>query len=404
MTAPVKIHYKEVKTAIKKEKFASPFTLGKYAIAPYMACEHGCLYCDGRAEKYYVQGDFSKDIVVRKNLIPRFETEITKLREKGIISIGSGITDPYQPIEKKERLVRKLGRILEKNAFPATLLTKSSLILRDLDIWKKVNENAGFILFISLTFSDDRLRQIFEPRADSVESRIRVIRKFKENNIPVGVLAMPFLPCISDTRDAVTTLYRRLSNVGVDFIVPGGLTLRPGRQKDTFLKIIRQKFPMHLGTINRIYHENRSSGSSASFYQEELSRRIRRVESGFTIPPVVPHRIYQGKLPKYDEVFVLLNHMKTLYQRRDVNVAPLDKSIAGYLSWLNQEKTFYSRRRKIEDNYVDIKLEHQCRTGGLSKIIQNEKLEAFLIDVILNRNVFDPLALRLKKGDAVITA
>lgn len=81
---------------------------------------------------------------------------------------------------------------------------------------------------------------------------------------------------------------------------------------------------------------------------------------------------------------------------RGVDVSPLSRAINGYASWLKEEKTFYNRRRKIEDNYVDIKLEHQCRTGGLSTIIKNEKLEAFLIDIIINRKIFDPLSLRLK--------
>ncbi len=398
---PVQCHYKDVKRAIKKEKFANPFTLGKYSLAPYMACEHGCLYCDGRAERYYVQGDFAKDIVVRKNLPDLFETEFPKLREKGIIAIGSGITDPYQPIEGKEKIVQKLAKTIEKNAFPATVLTKSSLILRDLDIWKKVNEKSRFILLISLTFSDDKMRQIFEPRASSVEERLNVIQKFKENNIPVGVLAMPFLPYISDTQENVNALYESLNTLGVDFIIPGGLTLRPGRQKELFLDIINKQFPKRQNDIKQIYSENRPSGSPGSSYYSKFGQEISQIEAAFNIPNVAPHRLYQGVMPKYDEIFILLSHMKDLYMKRGVDVEPLNKAIGGYTSWLKKEKTFYNRRRKIEDNYVDIKLEYQCRTGGFSKIIKNEKLETFLLDIILNRKVFDPHSLRLKSVSSI---
>jgi DNA repair photolyase len=397
----VQRHYKEVKKAIKKEKFANPFTLGKYSLAPYMACEHGCLYCDGRAERYYVQGDFAKDIVVRKNLPDLFETELPKLREKGIIAIGSGITDPYQPTEDKEKIVQRIAKTIEKNGFPATLLTKSSLILRDLDIWKKVNEKAKFILLISLTFSDDKLRQIFEPRASSVAERFHVIQKFKENNIPVGVLAIPFLPYISDTQENVSALYENLNALGVDFIIPGGLTLRPGRQKETYLDIINQQFPDQLNSIKQIYSENRPSGSPAASYYSNFGQEIARIEARFNIPNVAPHRLYQGMMPKYDEIFILLNHMKDLYMKRGVDVDPLNKAIGGYASWLKKEKTFYNRRRKIEDNYVDIQLEHQCRTGGFSNIIKNKKLEAFLLDVILNRKTFDPISLQLKSDSTI---
>jgi len=401
MLKSVRCHYKEIKKAIKKEKFVNPFTLGKYSLAPYMACEHGCLYCDGRAERYYVQGDFAKDIVVRKNLPDLFETELPKLREKGIIAIGSGITDPYQPTEDKEKIVYRLAKIIEKNAFPATLLTKSSLILRDLDIWKRVNEKARFVLLISLTFSDDKLRQIFEPRASSVAERLSVIQKFKENNIPVGVLAMPFIPYISDTQENVCALYEKLNKLGVDFIIPGGLTLRPGRQKELFLDIINKQFPNRLNGIKQIYSENRSSGSPTASYYSNFGQEVALIEAGFSIPNVIPHQLYQGLMPKYDEIFILLNHMKDLYMKRGVDIALLNKAIGQYSSWLKKEKVFYNRRRKIEDNYVDIKLEHQCRTLGLSKIIENEKLGAFLIDVILNRKTFDPLTLQLKSAGSI---
>ncbi len=131
--------YRTINKAIKKDLFPDPYFVAKYHFSPYMACEHACVYCDGRAEKYFVEGDYEKDIVVRKNLIEILAKELPKMREPGIISIGSGISDVYQPIEKEEKLVQKSAELLLQYDFGVTVLTKSSLVERDLDLWSELN-------------------------------------------------------------------------------------------------------------------------------------------------------------------------------------------------------------------------------------------------------------------------
>ena len=79
--------------SIRRANLSGSFVVGKYSFSPYMACQHGCVYCDGRAERYYVEGDFERDIVVRENLPDLLAREIPRLREKGFVSMGSGISD-----------------------------------------------------------------------------------------------------------------------------------------------------------------------------------------------------------------------------------------------------------------------------------------------------------------------
>ena len=173
--------------------------VGKYSFSPYMACAHGCVYCDGRAERYYVEGDFERDIVVRPNLPELLASELPKLRERGFISIGSGISDAYQPIEAENRIMARCAEVLAAHDHPVTLMSKSALALRDLDAWKAVNDRTRFMMLVSLTHADDGTRQVWEPGASSVDDRIEMLRRFSEAGCATGVLAMPLLPEITDT-------------------------------------------------------------------------------------------------------------------------------------------------------------------------------------------------------------
>src|SRR5512135_2361489 len=128
-------HYIDVRNVLTRSDLAQPFIPSKARFSPYRACEHACKYCDGRAEKYYVEGDFECDVVVRRNVPERLTQELEKLREPTIVSIGSGVSDPYQPVERSEMLMARSGAILESMSIPATVLTKSSLPMRDIDIW-----------------------------------------------------------------------------------------------------------------------------------------------------------------------------------------------------------------------------------------------------------------------------
>lgn len=382
-------NYKTVKKLLKKNIFANPFTVSKYSFSPYMACQHGCVYCDGRAEKYYVEGDFEKNIVVRKNTPELLQKELTRLRETGPISIGSGITDVYQPLEEKEQLMKQCAKILLEHKYPVSLMTKSSLILRDLNLWKKINETSGFQLAISLTTIDDKLRKIFEPGASSIEERLEVIKIFKENRITVGVLALPLLPLITDTTENIINLYDTLKELKVDFIMPNGLTLRPGKQKNFFIKSIEKNFPALLNDINNLYIENKFSGSPVKSYSNNLLQKISKITPQYKIPIQIPHYTYKNKLPNYDEIFILLSHMFELYQLKGINTKPLYKAFTNYSNWLKSEKKIFNRKRSITQTELENKFITLLDSNEFITILNNSKLLHFMKEVILNNKTFD---------------
>lgn len=358
-----------------------------------MACQHGCLYCDGRAEKYYVEGEFDRDIIIRTNLPEVLQKELPKLREKGIISIGSGISDAYQPVEKSEKLMRKCADILSLHQFPVAVLTKSALIHRDIDLWSKVNDKAGFILVVSLVFAEDDLRKIFEPRAASVEQRFKILTDFKARGCYTAVLAMPFIPFIADTEENIRRLFEQLAAINVDFIIPGCLTLRPGRQKDTFMKLIANHFPEKMENIRALYAEERQSGIPILSYRKNLYRRFSKVQSELKIPCLVPHYIYKDRTQIYDEVNILLHHMVELYSKRSISVVPLRKGLERYMNWLLDRKKDYNRRRSWNYSSLEEELKNLIKTGRLESIIGNSKLCTFLEEIVIGRKTFDYISL-----------
>ena len=111
----------------------------------------------GRAERYYVEGDFERDIENRSSIPSRLEAELPNVRERGMIAFGSGVTDPYQPLEREQDITGRCARILADSprALPALVMTKSSLALRDLSFWSQLNRRAGFVLLVSLTSLDE---------------------------------------------------------------------------------------------------------------------------------------------------------------------------------------------------------------------------------------------------------
>jgi DNA repair photolyase len=391
----VRYHEKPVKQALKRENLSGTFVTAKYRFSPYSACEHGCLYCDGRAEKYYVEGEFERDIIIRPNLPELLEAELPKLREKGTISIGSGVSDAYQPAERETGLMRRCAEVLARYPYPVTMLTKSSLIMRDLDVWKKVNEKSGFMLAVSLTFVDDTLRQIFEPGASPVEERWKMLRAFKEAGCSIAVLAMPLLPFLTDTSDHVAALYEKAAELGPLFIMPGGLTLRPGRQKDSYLTALRTRFPHLITPTEEIYRQDRPSGAAAFEYQKGLFTRLSSINRKYNLPYLVPHRYYRDKVHLYDEINILLHHMAELYGERGIDTRPLKRATKAYLSWIREKKSPYNRHRTWDYADLEDEVREAFRIGEIAEILRNDKLTDFLKAVVLDRNVFDYIELKL---------
>jgi len=396
----VRLQRKTVRQILNRANLSGSFVVGKYRFSPYMACEHGCAYCDGRAERYYVEGEFDRDIVVRTNAPELLASEVSKLRERGFISLGSGISDVYQPTESDLGLTRTCVEVLAEHSFPVTVMTKSHLALRDIDLFRRLASGPGCMIIVSLTFVDDTMRRQFEPRASSVSDRLSLLSAARSEGCHTGVLAMPLIPGLTDTEEHLDRLYSQLEAVKPDFIMPAGLTLRPGRQKEFFFHTLKDAYPALLPSFASIYRENRLSGMQHPEYQRELTGRLRRAIVSSRIPFLVPHRVYAGRLHRYDALQVLMAHMDEIYTTRGIDTTRLGEARRRYVDWLCEKKRTYNRRPSTSFEDLDGELLLAHSSGELSETIGNEKLMELLSPVILEGKVFDYVELRLENQDA----
>jgi DNA repair photolyase len=375
---------KRLPKLLKPADLPDNFTRSLYKIAPYRGCGHGCRYCDGRAERYYVEGNFERDIEIRHSIPERLASELPSVRESGMIGFGSGVTDPYQPIEAIEKISGRCASLLAEspNPLPALVMTKSCLPLRDLEAWTRVNERAGFVLLVSITSLDENLRTCMEPGASSFIDRIKLLKAFKEAGCITGVLAMPFLPGLSDSLESIRSLYSECIDSGVDFIMPGGLTLRPGRQKACYLKTVSEIDPALFGQTIRSYKEDRLSGMPTHRTQVELHEKISQIQKELDIPFLLPHRVFAKFLPPFDALRILFRDMIELFHGRGIDTTPLLNSADNYDEWLISIKREFRKKRSLPDHWLEERFLYAFTNNELSAVFNNNKLTPFVSAIL----------------------
>ncbi len=377
------------------------FTRSLYKVSPYRGCAHGCRYCDGRAERYYVEGDFEKDIIERRDIPDRFLRDISKVRERGLVAFGSGTTDPYQCREGELGIVRACAGLLADGPFPALgplpalVMTKSSSVTGDLPLWTKVARQAGFVLMVSLTSLDEDVRRVMEPGASPFAERVAALRAFKAAGCATGILAMPLLPGITDGEDNIRRLYELAGSIGVDFLMPGGLTLRPGRQKDLYLSTIKAWRPDLLDWTIDLYREERPSGAPTRNASGALFQRIGAIRRESGIPFLLPHHLTARLLPPHDALRLLLRDMVELYSERGVAVHALKGSADAYDLWLIAQRRRFRRTRSLPAAWLEESLPRAARDGTLSRVLDNPKLTRFCESILFDGARLDYLTLKL---------
>jgi DNA repair photolyase len=308
MENPVRYHEIEAKSVLRRSTVGDPWFLGRFGSNLYRGCEHGCTYCDGRAERYYVTGNFARDIQVKQNAVELARNELARMREPGLLFIGGGVCDAYQPAEVRYGLARGLLGICREKRIPVHVLTKSALVERDLDLLAAINKDTRAVLSFSIASPDEHHREVFEPGAAPLAERWRLLAAARSLGISTGVMAMPILPGLSDSPDAINALVAKARAVGVDFLCPGGLTLRPGIQKDGFFAVLESAYPELVVGYGRLFHAERASGIPDPRYLERLDRRCREALAKQGMPGRMPWRLFHGLVPAYTELAVLLEH------------------------------------------------------------------------------------------------
>ena len=203
----------------------------------YRGCLHGCIYCDSRSLCYQMNHKF-EDVEVKANAVGLLENTLRRKRNKCMIGTGA-MSDPYMPIEEKLGNMRKCLEVIERYGFGVTMITKSTKVLRDLDLLKKINEKSKCVVQMTLTTYDEYLCRIVEPNVETTYERFRALEILHDNGIPTVVWLCPILPFINDTEENIRGILDYCVRAKVKGIInfDMGVTLRDGNREYFYKKL-----------------------------------------------------------------------------------------------------------------------------------------------------------------------
>lgn len=274
----------------------------------YRGCLHGCIYCDSRSDCYQMKHKF-EDIEVKENAPELLEKALSSKRKPCMIGTGA-MSDPYIPLEKDLRIMRKCLEIIEKYSFGVTVHTKSSSVMRDIDILEKINRKSKAVLQMTLTTADENLCKIIEPNVSSTAERVRTLNEFHNANIPTVVWLSPFLPFINDTQENIDALLDYCIKAGVKGIIcfKIGVTLRNG-DREYFYSQLDRFFPGMKERYMRTYGNSYEVLSPNSDY---LMKRIENVCQN------------EGIMFGIDRVFSYLHKYENKYENQNIQLSLFD--------------------------------------------------------------------------------
>ncbi|MCI8951101.1 MAG: radical SAM protein [Lachnospiraceae bacterium] len=227
------------KHIVTKTKSSDWFGLD-YNMNIYRGCCHGCIYCDSRSSCYQIT-DFDQ-VRAKENALSIIRDDLRRKVKKGVVGTGA-MSDPYNPFEKEQMLTRHGLELIDAFGFGVGIATKSTLLWRDADILESIREHSPVLCKVTITTPKDDLSQIIEPGAPCSSKRMDLIARLTSRNIFAGILLMPVLPFIEDTKEDIIRLVSMAHDAGARFIYPAfGMTLR-GNQKEWYFDCLNRLFP-----------------------------------------------------------------------------------------------------------------------------------------------------------------
>ena len=265
-----------------------------YSINPYRGCEFGCRYCYARYTHEVLSPDpqpvgpqadlpraeagfrdpeaFERIIFLKQNAAGLLEQDLKRIDPEQQIALGTA-TDPYQPIERRARITRSLLEVFaRRTGYRLGIVTKSTLIERDLDLLGEIDRRNRLVVHITITTPDADLARKLEPRAPRPELRFRTVRRLGEAGIKVGILCCPLLPGITDSEQALDEMAQRAAQAKASFLAANPLFLKPC-SRPTYFEFIRRHFPALMKDYQSRYG---SRDFAAPSYRREMARILER--------------------------------------------------------------------------------------------------------------------------------
>ncbi len=252
----VKYTHKEFKSILIKRKFIDTWFWEKYGINGYNGCEHSCIYCDSRSAKYYLPADFGHDIIVKKNVKVMLDSRISNARKllPDIVAM-SGASDPYHPAEAKFKNTLQCLEVLKKHNYPVHIITKSKLVLRDLEILEEIGKNSWCCVSVTITTANEEKARFLEPRVPAPAERFNIIKKIKDETgyIQAGVFLIPVIPFLCDSNEDLEKMVANCKESKCDYILFGGAMTMRDNQALWYLNHLKQKYPELIRKYEELY-------------------------------------------------------------------------------------------------------------------------------------------------------
>lgn len=273
----------------------------QWTINPYRGCSHACVYCFARKTHTYLDFDpgldFDSQVVVKVNAVEVLKAELAKPSwQHPPVALGTN-TDPYQRAEGRYQLMPGIIRALADSGTPFSILTKGTLLSRDIPVLKEAVKRVPIGMGISLALLDEELGKILEPGTPSPKARLNLVSRLRDAGLPCGVMAMPILPWLSDSDEALDSLFAALSGAGASGVTAGALYLRPGT-REWFMGWLAREHPKLVGKYRRLY----GAGSYApKEYRQWLAAKVNAAKArhGFARTQAYMHRTVLG--PREEE-------------------------------------------------------------------------------------------------------
>ncbi len=251
-----------------------PFT---WTINPYRGCEFACKYCYARYTHEFMEMrdgvEFEQKIFVKQHAADLLRQELRHVKPGEEIAIGTA-TDPYQPAERRFEVTRAvLEEFARHQGFEIGIVTKSNLVLRDIDVLRQITKNNKLFVNLTITTLNPDLARILEPRAPRSDLRLDAMRKLNEHGIDAGVICAPVLPGITDSARDLEALVRATAEAGGKYIFANSLFLKPCSAA-VFMPFLEQEFP-HLAESYRERYKNRA------FLPASYRKRISHLMASF---------------------------------------------------------------------------------------------------------------------------
>jgi DNA repair photolyase len=280
----------EAKSALNRVPAASRLGF-EWTINVYRGCTHACTYCFARPSHTYLNfgagRDFERKIVVKVNAPEVLRRELRRPSWSGAqVAMGTN-TDPYQRCEGRYRLTRGVLEVLRDYANPCSILTKSPLLLRDLDLFTELAEVAGFAANLSIGTLDEEVWRRTEPGTPHPRARMDAVRTLNQAGVPCGVLVAPVLPRISDSPAQLRAVVRAAAEAGATHVSPITLHLRPG-VKEEFMPWLEREYPELVAGYRRMYRGSNASKAVREAIGERVRAAKRRHPTTQLAEPITP--------------------------------------------------------------------------------------------------------------------